>query len=181
MKDWFSPFNSDRAVHPYAETASTAPEVHDLYPRLGPGYDHSLLFDANVVDGKAPIAGFPAGSELVALMRQGAAPMAGQWVADDSDPEQSFAGLVTASSADRGSGWLEWEAYDGADAIRSEPVIQLTAHRHFPIGDDEPWVHTAGTGGRMMAIPLRYVVSYRPDPDIREQWEHRFDDFGLPS
>lgn len=181
VEDWFSPFNSDRAVHPYAETVSTAPEVHDLYPRLRHDNNPSILLDSAVVDDPAPITGFPAGSPLVALMRKSATPAPGQWVADESDPEASFAALVTAASGNHGSGWLEWEAYDGADSVRTEPVIQLTAHRHFPVGDDEPWVHTAGTGGHMLAIPLRYVVSFRPDPDIREQWEHRFDDFGLPS
>lgn len=181
VKDWFTPFNPDRTVHPYAESASSAPAMHDLYPRLGPDDDPKILFDREVVDAEAPIVGFPAGSELVALMRQGAVPGPGQWVADDSDPEASFAALRAASSAADGSGWLEWEAYDGADSVRTEPVIQLTAHRHFPVGDDEPWVHTAGTGGQMLAIPLRYVVSFRPDPDIREQREHRFDDFGLSS
>lgn len=181
VKDWFSPFNSDRAVHPYAETVSTAPEVHDLYPRLGHNDDPAILFDPAVVDDAAPITGFPAGSAIVALIRESATPALGQWVADESDPEASFAALVAAAAEDHGSGWLQWEAYDGAGSVRTEPVIQLTAHRHFPVGDDEPWVHTAGTGGQMLAIPLRYVVSFRPDPDIRQQWEHRFDDFGLPS
>lgn len=173
VQDWFAPFNPDRAVHPYAETARSAPEVHDLYPRLGHDDDPSVLFDADVIDAAGPIAGFPAGSELVELMRRGAVPAPGQWVADDSDPEASFAALVAASAADSGSGWLEWESYEGAETVRSEPVIRLTAHRHFPLGDDEPWVHTAGTAGQMLAIPLRYVVSFRPDPSIREQWERQ--------
>ncbi|MCL2580834.1 MAG: hypothetical protein FWE35_00065 [Streptosporangiales bacterium] len=176
VEGWFSPFNPHRAVHPYAETDSAIPEVHDLYPRLRPEDDPEILFDLDVVNAAAPIAGFPAGSDLVALMRQGAVPVPGQWVADDSDPEASFAALVAASSADYGSGWLEWESYAGADSVRSEPVIQLTAHRHFPVGDDEPWVHTASSGGQMLAIPLRYVVSYRPDPGVRARWERRLDD-----
>lgn len=85
-----------------------------------------------------------------------------------------FAALVTAAEADKGSGWLEWEPHDGADSIRAEPVVVLTAHRHFPFGDDEPWVHAAVGGGRFLAIPLRFVVSYRPDPEIRERWERVF-------
>lgn len=176
VEDWFAPFNRSRRVHPYAETASSAPAVHDLYPRLGRDNDPSVLFETAVVDAPEPIAGFPAGSELVALMRQGAVPVPGQWIADDSDPEGSLAALVAAAAADHGSGWLEWEAYEGEDSVRAEAVIQLSAHRHFPVGDDEPWVHTAGAGGRMLAIPLRYVVSYRPDPDIRARWEQRFTD-----
>ena len=47
----------------------------------------------------------------------------------------------------------------------------LTAHRHFPVGDDEPWVHAAVGGGRFLAIPLRFVASYQPDPHVRTRWE----------
>lgn len=95
---------------------------------------------------------------------QAAAPGNGQWVAEEADPERSFAALVTAAAASEGSGWLEWEPRFGADSIRTEPVIALTAHRHFPVGEDEPWVHASIGGGRFLAIPLRFVVSYRQIP-----------------
>lgn len=84
--------------------------------------------------------------------------------------------MLLPRPAHEGSGWLEWESYEGADSVRTEAVIRLTAHRHFPAGDDEPWIRTAGTGGRFMVIPIRYVVSYRPDPDVRIRWEQRFTD-----
>lgn len=174
--DWFSPFNDSRFVHPYAETDSSAPDVHDLYQRLGEGDDPTVVFAPDVVDDAAPIAGFPAGSGIVALMRQAADPVPGHWVADESDPEQSFAALVAAAAADVGSGWLDWESHEGADSVRSEPVIQLTAHRHFPVGDDEPWVHAASAAGHFLAIPLRYVVSFRPDPEVRARWQQTFND-----
>jgi hypothetical protein len=38
FRDWFSPFNSSRVVHPcapYAETSSSASVAHNLYRRLG--------------------------------------------------------------------------------------------------------------------------------------------------
>lgn len=160
-----------------AETSrSSAPEPHDLYLRLGEDNDLTILMQSDVVDAATPIAGFPAGSEIVALTRQATTPVPGQWVADGSSPEEPFAGLVSAAASDEGSGWLEWEPHEGADSIRTEPVIRLTAHRHFPVGDDEPWVHAAGTGGRFLAIPLRFVVSYRSDPRVRAEWEQRFND-----
>lgn len=169
--DWFSPFNSSRVVHPYTETPPSAPVLHDLYPRLGPGHDPSVLLAPGVVDAAAPLAPFAAGSEIVALARRQAAPGNGQWVADAADPERSFAALVEAAAIANGSGWLEWEPHDGADSVRTDPVIALTAHRHFPIGDDEPWVHASVGGGRFLAIPLWFVVSYRPDPQVGKRWE----------
>ena len=176
VRDWFSPFNSSLVVHPYTETPPSAPVLHDLYPRLGPDDDPSVVLAPGIVDVAAPVASFTAGSEIVALARQAAAPGNGQWVADEADPERSFAVLVAAAAAGKGSGWLEWEPHDGADSIRADPVIALTAHRHFPVGDDEPWVHAAIGGGRFLAIPLRFVVSYRPDPQVRRRWEQTFND-----
>jgi hypothetical protein len=176
VRNWFSPFNSSRIVHPYTETPSGAPILHDLYPRLGPDASPSVILASEDIDKAAPLTSFAAGSEVVALARQAAIPGNGQWVADESDPECSFAALLTAAAVGEGSGWLEWEPHDGADSIRTEPVIALTAHRHFPVGEDEPWVHAAIGGGRFLAIPLRFVVSYRPDPQVRRRWEQRFND-----
>ena len=31
-----------------------------------------------------------------------------------------------------------------------------------------------GSRGRFLAIPLRFVVSYRSDPEVRERWERIF-------
>jgi hypothetical protein len=132
VQDWFSPFNSTRVVHPYTETPSSAPVLHDLYPRLGPDGDPSVVLAPGIVDAATPVASFAAGSEIVALARQAAAPGNGQWVADDADPERSFAALVTAAAAGEGNGWLEWEPHDGADSVRTDPVIALTAHRLSP-------------------------------------------------
>ncbi len=132
VRDWFSPFNGSRVVHPYAETPSSAPVLHDLYPRLGPDDDPSVVLAPGIVDAAPPVAFLAAGSEIVALARQAAVPGNGQWVADEADPERSFAALVTAAAAGEGSGWLEWEPHDGADSVRTDPVIALTAHRHSP-------------------------------------------------
>lgn len=175
-RDWFTPFNSSRVVHPYAETPPGTAALHDLYQRLGPDDDPRVSLAGGIADAPAPLASMAAGSEIVALMRQAATPAGGRWIPDDADREASFAALVLATAPGRGSGWLDWEPYDGADSVRTEPVIQLTPHRHFPFGDDQPWVDAAIGHGRLLAVPLRFVVSYRPDPDVRERWERTFSD-----
>jgi hypothetical protein len=171
--DWFTPFNDGRHVHPYAETAPAAPKVHDLQLRLGAA-DLREVLAPGVIDAAGPVGSFAPGSEAVALARQAATTNDGRWVADDGDRERSFAAFVSATSADYGSGWLEWEPYDGADTVRTEPVVILRPHRHFPVGNDEPWAHASIGGGRMLAVPLRFVVSYRADPDVRKEWEQAF-------
>jgi hypothetical protein len=141
----------------------------DLHP--------SELLESELVDGTTPIAPFAAGSEVVALARQAAdTEDPGLWVADDVDRERSFAALLTlASAVEAGSGWLEWEPYEGADTVRTDPVVMLNPHRHFPVGDDEPWLSAAVGGSRILAVPLRCVVSYRPDPDVRRRWNKAFE------
>ncbi len=174
VPDWFTPFNSERSVHPYAETPATAPAVHDLRRRLCGDDSPRDVLVPEVVDAATPLASFAADSEVVALARQAAPDVGGdRWVADDNDRERSFAALVTAASGGYGSGWLEWESYDGADTVRADPVIFLAPHRHFPVGDDQPWVDAAIGTGPVLAIPLRFVVSYRPDPRVRQLWAQR--------
>jgi hypothetical protein len=173
VQDWFSPFNNSRIVHPYAETQSSAPVLHNLYLRLGPE-DPSLVLIPEVVDSPAPVSAFTAGSEAVALARRSADPAEKRWIAHDSEPESSYAALVSAAASDGGSGWIDWEPFDGAGSIRTEPVIRLTPHRHFPVGQDEPWLEVALTSGLYVAIPIKFTVSYQPDPAVRKEWENRF-------
>jgi len=61
-RDWFSPFNRTRVVHPYLETPATAPVLHDLYRRLEPGDDPAAVLAADVADAAAPVAWPAAGS-----------------------------------------------------------------------------------------------------------------------
>jgi hypothetical protein len=90
-------------------------------------------------------------------------------VADDSDPERSYEALAQISRIAK-SGWLTWEPHDSADVVRSDAVIQLVPHRHYPVGTDQPWAKVAMTSGVIMHIPLSAAVSYRPDPAIHERW-----------
>jgi hypothetical protein len=172
VSDWFAPFNTERMVHPYAEVAATASRAHDLHLRLSGEIHPADLLESEAADDPAPIGSFAAGSEVVFLARSAAdAEDPGLWVADDADRERSFASLVALSAtSEAGSGWLEWEPYEGADTVRADPVVVLSPRRHFPVGDDEPWVSAAIGGSHILAVPLRFVVSYRPDPEVRQRW-----------
>jgi hypothetical protein len=130
----------------------------------------SVLHDTEVIDSPAPLTGLAATSDIVTLARHSADQAdPGLWIADDADPEASFADLVRATSLSKaGSGWLTWEPHEGADTVRTDPVVIFRPHRHFPIGADEPWATATIGGGRMLAIPLSAVVSYRPDPDVHQ-------------
>jgi len=175
--DWFTPFNPERLVHPYAQTTpSRRHELHDLRRRLaGLDLDPDMLAGP-AVDSCAPLGGLEAGSEVVALARQAAdRTEADLWVPDTADPEASFAGLRQAAAGPAGgSGWLCWEPYEGADTVRTEPVVALRPHRHFPVGRDTPWVDATIGQRHFIAIPLTHVVSYRPDSDVRARWNTAF-------
>jgi hypothetical protein len=170
-QDWFTPFNDTRIVHPYTETSPGPELLHDLLQRLSAEAGHADVLESDAIDDPTPITSLAPGSVTVALVRSAGVADRGLWIPDDSDRERSFAALVAASSSGGGSGWLHWEPYGGADTVRAEPVIELIPHRHFPVGEDEPWVQAAVGGGRILAIPLRFVVTYRPDPTVRKRWE----------
>jgi hypothetical protein len=175
VADWFAPFNKTRFVHPYAETSSTASRAHDLHLRLdGELHPSDLLESAAVID-PSPVGSFAAGSEIVTLARAAADRSDGLWVADDASREESFAALVALASAEEGNcGWLEWEPYEDAGTVRADPVVMLTPQRHYPVGEDEPWISAAVGGNHILAVPLRFVVSYRPDAEVRRQWNEKF-------
>jgi hypothetical protein len=175
VHDWFTPFNPDRIVHPYTETApSGRNEAHDLRARLRgrPDEHQDDPLSHAVLDAPATLAGFDAGSEVVELARRAAdRDDPDLWIADATDPEQSFAALVRAAArSEAGAGWLCWEPHQHADTVRTDPVVALHPHRHFPIGADTPWVDAAIGTGHYLAVPLTCVVSYRPDPAVRHRW-----------
>ncbi|TCC55370.1 hypothetical protein E0H73_36225 [Kribbella pittospori] len=169
VEDWFTPFNSDRVVHPYAETSATTPRVHDLFHLLDSDELRALAREPDVVDAPAPITGLPPISEVVSLARQATIGDAETWVADDSDAEYSYSALIEVSQV-ANSGWLTWEPHESADVVRSDAVVRFATHRHYPVGADQPWAEVAMTSGVIMHIPLAAVVSYRPDPAVYERW-----------
>lgn len=178
VEDWFAPFNDDRVVHPYAETTPTQRySMHDLRRRLDDNdLDPSVLASTDVIDSAEPLSGLTPISQLVAQARRtGNRHDPDLWVADESDPEGSFAELVRMTTlSDYGSGWISWEAHEDAETVRTDRVITFSPHRHFLIGHDEPWAEAAIGIGRIIAIPLSAVVSYKPDPDVYHRWNGAF-------
>lgn len=120
------------------------------------------------------------------LRRRPAIPAGTGGSPDASAPQSSFAELarIAGDAAEAGSGWLTWEPHEGAETVRTDGVVQLRPHRHFPVGEDVPWV-SVSFGGVIMVIPLTAVVSYRPDPEVRRAWNSAFsspvDDDGDPA
>lgn len=179
VADWFSPFNNHSVVHPYAETKpSEQPMVHDLLHRVDASDQRRVILESSSIDAPHEISGLPAHSEVVALARSSTAADADPavWIPNEGDPERSYEALLSAlTTSHRGSGWLTWEPHENADLVRTDPVVSVTAHRHFPVGRDEPWLWAAVGGGRLLAIPLAVVVAYQPDSNVRQAWENRFD------
>jgi hypothetical protein len=180
VDDWFTPFNDGRIVHPYAETEQTGPREHDLTLRVRGDQDaFERSRDAELIDDPAHVAPFPPASDAVEQARALEAAVGdavgNRWVADSAAPQSSFADLaqLAGSAEERGSGWLTWEPHEGADMVRTDPVIELTPHRHFPVGADLPWVDVS-FGGVLMSVPLTAVVAYRTDPEVRRRWTSAF-------
>jgi hypothetical protein len=181
LADWFTPFNEDRIVHPYARTEPSGEhELHDLRRRFGelPAEARDGLESAKI-DDPSPVASFEASSDVVALARTAAVGAeTREWVADPHNAEESFAELVRLSTlSEGGGGWLTWEPFENADRVRTDGISSLTPHRHFPIGHDVPWVDVS-LGVQLVAVPLSVVVSYRPDPDVRRRWNEAFSSLG---
>jgi hypothetical protein len=176
VEGWFTPFNTDRVVHPYAETNAITPRVHDLFHLLDSDELLAMSRKPEVVDSPTPITGLQPSSEVVRLARQTTMADPETWVADDTDHEGSYKALVQISRVAK-SGWLTWEPHESADIVRSDAVIRFAPHRHYPVGRDQPWAEVAMTGGVIMHIPLSAIVSYRPDPAIHERWSSMWSPF----
>jgi hypothetical protein len=172
--DWFAPFNSRRIVHPYARTEPRREfELHDLRRRLiGLADGQRASIDWSGLDDPAPIEGMAAISEVVELARAAVRrdPVAGVWVSDPTHAEDSFGELIRAATlSERGSGWLTWEPHANAGVVRTDGVVLLEPHRHYPIGADQAWVDVS-FGSRIVSVPLSAVVSFEPDPEPRRRW-----------
>lgn len=171
VSGWFTPFNDDRIAHPFTQTTDEGPRAHDLGYLLTDEQIRNLAHDEGVTDDPAPIAGLDPISKIVELARTTASKDDDSlWVPEPLDPESSYSALVELTRQDQGSGWLTWEPHEGADAPRTDAVIRCRPRRHFPAGDDQPWVEIVVTRV-VMYVPLAAVISYHPDPEVRHQWE----------
>lgn len=165
--DWFVPFNTDSLVHPYAIDLDTrAPEVYDL-TQDGPG---ALADPARLPPAVPPITGFGPVSEQVALARADARrhPVARAWVPDEQQPEQS---LAAAHSVAGLSGHLTHQPGPGLD-LTSAAVLRFTPHGAHP-ATGQAWAEVVYLSGRT-ELPIAAVVTFTPDPSIRQRWQDVF-------
>jgi hypothetical protein len=164
--DWFTPFNSERIVHPFCQTEQTGPRAHDLH-RLMDDDTYEQPFDPAIVDRPDPIACLDPLSDTVREARQNQDSSAtDMWVPDAEHPEDSFARLLTLTGDGAASGWLTWQPDEGADAVRTQPVLWFRPHRHFPAGVDQPWAEVTTTSA-ILFVPLAAIAAFRPDPGVR--------------
>jgi len=90
-------------VHPYAETDTTTPRVHDLFHLLDTDELQELSRAPAIVAAAAAITGLQPISEVVQLARQTSTADLENWVADSTDPEGSYNALANlARTASRG-------------------------------------------------------------------------------
>jgi hypothetical protein len=168
--DWFTPFNDERIVHPYCHSEQSQPGAHDLHPLLDQDTGGQAR-DPAVVDDPRPLTGLGSVSDAVRAARDEQDRSDPHlWVPDPGAPEVSYARLVALTGAGAVSGWLTWQPNRGSDAVRTQPVVGLRAHRHYPVGADQPWAEVTATLA-MLHVPLAAVVAFRPDPAVRERWE----------
>lgn len=166
IADWFTPFNAERIVHPYCQTEQTGPQAHDLHRLLDEDTDDQP-FDPAIVDRPDPITGLDPLSDTVREARQDQDPSAtGTWVPDPEHPEDSYARLLALAGGGTASGWLTWQPDDGANTVRTQPVLWFRPHRHFPAGADQPWAEVTTTS-TILFVPLAAIAAFRPDPGVR--------------
>ena len=165
--DWFTPFNSQRIVHPFCQTEQTGPRAHDLH-RLLDEDTYDQPFDPTIVDRPDPIASLDPLSDIVREARQNQDSSTNDtWVPDAEHPQDSYARLLTLTADGAASGWLTWQPDEGADTVRTQPVLRFRPHRHFPAGGDQPWAELTTTSAILFVAPLAAVAAFQPDPGVR--------------
>ena len=143
--DWFTPFNSERSVHPYAETpANRSRGARPASAAVRWDDSPRDVLVPEVVDAATPLASFAAGQRGG---RAGAASGPRRRRATGGLPMTSDRELVLRGPgygrSGYGSGRLEWELDDGAGTVALTRSSFSLPHRHFPVGDDQPWVDAA--------------------------------------
>jgi hypothetical protein len=170
LSEWFAPFNTDSRVHPYALdlTERGEPVLYDLTGRAEDS-EHftrtlALTEMPNTVTGLEPV------SDLVAAARQDArthrAP--DQWVPDERDPARSFAETATRPIT---SGILIHQTGPDGD-ITQVPVLSFIPQPTHP-STGACWEEVIYFSGRT-ELPLAAVISFTPDPTVRERWNTAF-------
>jgi hypothetical protein len=169
LSDWFTPFNDSRIVHPYAATRESRPALFDLTDR---SRDVAGRLAAAYLSGVAParVSGMEPVSELVGAARS--AVNDGErdlWVPDSAEPARFFASATAQAGT---SGWLTFQPYPDAE-VSEEQVLSFAAHPAHPATGDA-WAEVMFFNGRL-ELPLSAVVSFRPDPGVRQRWNKVFE------
>jgi hypothetical protein len=168
--DWFVPFNADSRVHPYAvDMTDREPTLFDL-THIDANGEHVLAHPGAVSEMPSVVDGLDPVSDLVAVARRDSRAHrdADEWIPDEADPARSFAELAARPIT---SGVLTLQA--GPDEVITEvPVLWFTPHPAHP-ATGTAWAEVAYFHGRT-ELPLSAVVSFRPDPSVRERWEAVF-------
>jgi hypothetical protein len=168
--DWFVPFNADSRVHPYAiDMAEREPTLFDL-THIDANGDHVLTRPIARSEMPSVVEGLDPVSDLVAVARRDSRTHrdADEWIPDEIDAARSFAQLASRPIK---SGVLTLQA--GPEAVITEvPVLSFTPHPAHP-ATGTAWAEVLYFHGRT-ELPLAAVVSFRPDPGVRERWEAVF-------
>jgi hypothetical protein len=168
--EWFLPFNRDSRVHPYAlDLRDRVADLFDL-TRIDRDGAHILTQARGLGEMPNPVAGLDPISEMVAQARADARPQgrAGVWIPDERNPTRSFADLARRPVV---SGVLTQQTGPGGD-ITEVPVLSFIPQPAHP---------TSGTASAEVMyfsgrseLPLAAVISFEPDPTVRERWRAAF-------
>lgn len=166
--DWFVPFDEGRVVHPYAV---------ELVPQASRLYDLTRIASEEIVDPgtlvvpPGPVRGLDPVSEVVALARADLRRQPGRtaWVPDETDPARSLAEIELHAGC---SGVLSQQTGPDGD-ITEVPVLAFSPHPAHP-ATGEAWAAVMYLSGHS-ELPLSAVVSFEPDPSVRERWNAMFE------
>jgi len=116
------------------------------------------------------VDGLDSVSDLVAAARRDARThlVRGEWVPDENDPARSFAEIAAYPAT---SGMLIHQT--GPDGeITQVPVLSFIPQPAHP-STGACWAEVMYFSGRT-ELPLAAVVSFTPDPTVRERWNTAF-------
>jgi hypothetical protein len=168
--DWFAPFNVGSRVHPYAVELDGR-EQPALFDLTGSAEDGQHLTEpVPLTELPATVDGLDPVSDLVAAARREARTRRADsdWVPDENDPVRSFAEIAARPAT---SGILIQQT--GTDGeITEVPVLSFLPQPAHP-RTGECWAEVMYFSGRT-ELPLAAVVSFTPDPTVRERWNAAF-------
>ena len=170
LADWFAPFNTGSRVHPYAVELHERdqPDLFDLTRTDDDG--HHLTRPVALTEMPQTLDGLDPVSDLVAAARRDARThhAQGEWVPDENDPAGSFAQIAAHPAT---SGVLIHQT--GPDGeITQVPVLSFNPQPAHP-STGACWAEVMYFSGRT-ELPLAAVVSFTPDPTVRERWNAAF-------